>query len=338
MIKHYGFGFPPVGIINALEQTAPPDTQFYVLNPFGEVELPYHELDSTSYVIITTQEGSSHRWFDRLIPTLNKHGIDNTHIIIRSSCLWDPDSPVNHIHTIVDACSDFVSGIENYQPNVNNPIHHFVCQNRGHRWQRYRLVKTLLDRDLGNQGHITYIQLPVSHDPRFVALSKPDITWHEYSNINEPAVQGALFNVICETAYEPLPGSDMLTHHYRPGLTEKSYKCFAMNQIPVWLAPYRAVACYRNLGFDVFDDVVDHAYDLESDPVKRIEMVADQVQKLCSFSLSDLCALKQKFFLRFQHNWKNLNWYAHNFATEIPQWQQLFLRNNIKLQQDFTPH
>jgi len=329
VIKYYGFDFPPVGIINALEQTAPSNNQFYILDPIGGVELPYHELDSNSYVIITTNEGSSHRWFNRLIPTLNGHGVDNTRIIIRSSCLWDPDSPVHHIHTIVDECSDFVSGIENYQPNVSNPTHHFVCLNRGHRWQRYQLVKTLLDLGLDDKGRITYLQLPVSHDTRFVALSGQDIAWHEQRNINDPHIQGALFNVICETAYEPPPESNVLTHHHRPGLTEKSYKCFALDQIPVWLAPYRAVACYRNLGFDVFDDVVDHAYDLELNPVKRIEMVADQVQKLCSFSLSDLSALKQQHLTRFDHNWKNLKRYAHNFATEIPQWKQLFLRNNL---------
>jgi hypothetical protein len=114
-------------------------------------------------------------------------------------------------------------------------------------------------------------------------------------------------------------------HHHRPGMTEKSYKCFALFQIPIWLAPYRAVACYRNLGFDVFDDIVDHGYDLEPDPIKRIRLVTDQIENIVK--LNQLTEIKTKLIPRFEKNWQQLKYYAHNFSTELPQWQTLFLRN-----------
>jgi hypothetical protein len=87
------------------------------------------------------------------------------------------------------------------------------------------------------------------------------------------------------------------------------------------------VACYRDLGFDVFDDIVDHGYDLEPDPIKRIGLVVDQIENIVQ--LDQLAELKTKLTPRFEKNWQRLQHYAHNFSTEMPQWQTLFLRNNL---------
>jgi hypothetical protein len=326
VIKHYGFSYPPVGIIDVLNRLELSNDKFYIIDPIGGVELPYAELDADSYVIITTNEGASHRWFDRLIDRLQAVGVPLNHIVIRSCCLWDPDSPVLHVHTIVDECSDFISNLKNYNPQVVDPTHHFVCLNHLHRWQRYELVKKILDRKLEKFGRVSYLEKPRDSDARFpIVIDQSEITWEEQRNIAMPALTGALFNVICETAYES--DTTQLVHHHRPGMTEKSYKCFALFQIPVWLAPYRAVACYRELGFDVFDDIVDHGYDLEPDPIKRIDMVADQIENIVR--LDQLAELKTNLTPRFEKNWQRLQHYAHNFNTEMPQWRTLFLRNNL---------
>ena len=325
MIRHFGFDFPPVGLIGTLEQLAPDDCEIYILDPIGGQELPYHELGTDTWVIITTNEGSSHKWFDRLIPRLVDARVSPNHIVIRSACLWDPDSPVRHIHTIVDECSDFITMLQDYQPNAIDPTHHFVCLNNGHRWQRFELTCELLKRNLKQYGQISYIQPPPVAVWGFpILIDRSEVSWIEQRDIDFPELSGALYNVICETAYEPEPGISRLTHHHRPGMTEKSYKCFALLQVPIWLAPYRAVACYRELGFDVFDDIIDHSYDLEIDPVKRISMVADQIQTVCEQSHMQLLGIKNHLLPRFKHNWSRLGHYAHNFATELPQWQVLF--------------
>jgi hypothetical protein len=183
-----------------------------------------------------------------------------------------------------------------------------------------------MSRNLQQFGKISYIQAPpVRGFPMF--LDKSQISWHEQRDINFPELSGALYNVICETAYEPQPGALQLTHHHRPGMTEKSFKCFALHQIPIWLAPYRAVACYRDLGFDVFDDIVDHGYDLESDPVDRIDLVTDQIERFCKQSHTELHKLKHALRPRFVKNWAKLKCYANNVDTELPQWQLLFSGN-----------
>jgi hypothetical protein len=219
--------------------------------------------------------------------------------------------------------------LRDYRPTAIDPTHHFVCLNNGHRWQRFELICEILKRNLTQFGRVSYVQpppVPVAGFP--ILIDRLEVSWHEQRNINFPELSNALYNVICETAYEPESGVTQLTHHHRPGMTEKSYKCFALFQIPIWLAPYRAVACYRALGFDVFDDIIDHSYDLESDPIKRISMVADEIQRICDQSHTQLLEIKNQLLPRFEHNWTRLRHYAHNFSTELPQWKVLFSGND----------
>ena len=44
-------------------------------------------------------------------------------------------------------------------------------------------------------------------------------------------------------------------------LSEKSFKVFAWHQIPIFMASPKQVETVRNIGFDVFDDIIDHSYD-----------------------------------------------------------------------------
>ena len=44
-------------------------------------------------------------------------------------------------------------------------------------------------------------------------------------------------------------------------LSEKSFKVFAWHQIPIFSASPKQVETIRNIGFDMFDDIIDHSYD-----------------------------------------------------------------------------
>jgi len=67
-------------------------------------------------------------------------------------------------------------------------------------------------------------------------------------------------------------------------LSEKTYKIFHVGQIPVLCGAKHAVAHLRQLGFDMFDDIVDHAaYDAVDDFKRRIDamhVVLDNVVTL----------------------------------------------------------
>ena len=290
-------------------------------------------IDDTSnwkFVVINTHEGASHHWFDRLIPELNQKALlPLDQIILRSACLYNPDSPIAHMGSIIDYVSDSVTEHPTIKKiTVKDITHHYVCLNKLHRWQRLALVDGLINRGLHQFGKISYLAAPkqeINPDYRYLfpmVLDRKELSWQQSHDINYPALTGALFNVITESCYEPQPGSAQPQTHHLPGLTEKTYKSILSAQIPIFVAPRYTVRCYRELGFDVFDDVIDHGYDLESDPIKRLDLVVNQVEKISQLSMHDLQSLFDNNIDRFQKNLDRFHWYAHNHDADFPKWQK----------------
>ena len=201
------------------------------------------------------------------------------------------------------------------------PTHHYVCLNRLHRWQRYQIVEQLLDRQLDKFGKISYIEKPptlVKYSHRLpLVLDSVKIDGSAMHTIDRNFIQGALFNIVTESAYELTDG------HFTPGMTEKTFKAIALGQIPIFVAPFNTVACYRNLGFDMFDDIIDHSYDQEPDPRLRIIKIIDQVERICQLSLDELVDLKKQLKSRFINNLENLKSYD-SYDHEFPQWRRIF--------------
>lgn len=82
-------------------------------------------------------------------------------------------------------------------------------------------------------------------------------------------------------------------------ITEKSYKAFAWHQFPIWYAVPNLVSKLRDAGFDLFDDIIDHSYDDEQDPLTRMDSVVAELQKLCE---KDIFALRNSMFRRLESN------------------------------------
>jgi hypothetical protein len=68
------------------------------------------------------------------------------------------------------------------------------------------------------------------------------------NSTNYNVYKTSLFHIVAETAVN------------KPLLSEKTYKIFAVGQIPIMCGPQHAVSHLRDLGFDMFDDIVDHSY------------------------------------------------------------------------------
>jgi hypothetical protein len=67
--------------------------------------------------------------------------------------------------------------------------------------------------------------------------------------------------------------------------TEKTWKPFKLHQVPIYIGIPGSVSTLRSLGFDLFDDIIDHSYDTETDPVKRIKLAVDQLEKVLELDL-----------------------------------------------------
>jgi len=83
-------------------------------------------------------------------------------------------------------------------------------------------------------------------------------------------------------------------------ITEKSYKVFAWHQFPLWYAIPGTVGKLRDAGFDLFEDIIDHSYDNIHDPVRRMDLVVEQLQKLCKHDTAKL--LRIYHFDRLEYN------------------------------------
>jgi len=85
-----------------------------------------------------------------------------------------------------------------------------------------------------------------------------------------------VFNVITENTYGYFCCDDIKDSNT---YTEKTLKPFMMEQIPIFIAQPKHVELLRTIGYDVFDDVIDHSYDNEYDEGTRMELIIKEIKK-----------------------------------------------------------
>lgn len=82
-------------------------------------------------------------------------------------------------------------------------------------------------------------------------------------------------------------------------LTEKSLKPFLFYQLPIFITYTHNLKCLRELGFDLFDDILDNSYDVIEDPKLRIDTALSNLDKLKNINLE---LYFKENSLRFIHN------------------------------------
>jgi hypothetical protein len=111
----------------------------------------------------------------------------------------------------------------------------------------------------------------------------------------EDAIIDSKVSVVVETEY-PNPGQLFFT--------EKTFRAILMPRPFLIMASGQktgGIEYLRSLGFDVYDDIIDHSYDLEPDPVPRMGLILNQLQKNLSGVVFDQ-KLRRKLHHRVQHN------------------------------------
>ena len=105
-----------------------------------------------------------------------------------------------------------------------------------------------------------------------------------HNQVNNPG-KDAVINVVLESAIDAQASIMHPELTYKNGwstnfFTEKTAKMFNCKQLPLFVAPFGYVARLRELGFDVFDDIIDHNYDTVPENDARICMVVDELKRL----------------------------------------------------------
>ena len=85
--------------------------------------------------------------------------------------------------------------------------------------------------------------------------------------------------------------------------TEKIIKPFLAKQIPLFIALPGLQDVLRNLGFDLFDDLIVTSYENESNPIYRVKLIITELERLLQI---DLIQYKNNNQHRFEHNYNLL--------------------------------
>jgi hypothetical protein len=115
----------------------------------------------------------------------------------------------------------------------------------------------------------------------------------------------SIYNPILNLVTENLTGmtdGDISTHHLIT-FTEKTIKPFQAKQIPLIYGLPNLQKVLRELGFDLFDDLIDTSFEQESNPSIRLKMIVDELERLLKI---DLIKYKEDNIDRFIHNYDNL--------------------------------
>jgi len=155
-------------------------------------------------------------------------------------------------------------GIEGNKFSIQEQVDRFYCEDN---------VKSEVINDFKNN-------LPFIADVEDVFI-KENI-WD--SVIIESSFINTYFSFVVGTWYESYNSKVP----YTILMTEKVYKPLTNFHPVIYLGNMGSLKKLRELGFKTFHPYIDESYDEEPDGVKRLHMVMEQVNKLCSMELTEL--------------------------------------------------
>lgn len=141
---------------------------------------------------------------------------------------------------------------------------------------------------------------------RYLTNTQTQCKLDDYMVLDDETRNNAeVYNQLLKTAiFEPSYISlitEPLYYENETMITEKTVMAIFGGTIPIWVGGYFIADSMRNLGFDVFDDLIDHSYQQELTPFDRCYQAINKNLSV----LKDIVLLRQFFENnqhRFQHN------------------------------------
>ena len=117
---------------------------------------------------------------------------------------------------------------------------------------------------------------------------RPDLLLREY--------YGNILNLVTDNA----TGFDD-SDNFKYGtitLTEKAWKPFKTHQLSLYIGLPGYVDIIRSLGFDVYDDFINHSYDKEQNHIERIKIVVEELNRLNQLDMLEFYNQNRKRFVK----------------------------------------
>ena len=116
--------------------------------------------------------------------------------------------------------------------------------------------------------------------------------------------KSALWHIVTETVF----------YDHKLHLTEKIFKPIVVKRPFILVGAPGNLAYLKSYGFKTFDRWIDESYDNETDPDKRILLIIEQVEKLCSMPSTQLNSMYADMKSTLEYNF---NHFYGNFKTLI---------------------
>ena len=94
--------------------------------------------------------------------------------------------------------------------------------------------------------------------------------------------------------------------------SEKTIRAITRMQFFIFSGCPFSLKYLKSIGYKTFEPFIDESYDLEINPIKRIELINKEIGKLCELSISDIDKLYKNLFPVIEHNYKH-------FLTKTPE-------------------
>ena len=139
--------------------------------------------------------------------------------------------------------------------------------------------------------------------------------------------QSALWHLVSETVF----------YYDKKHLTEKIFKPIVARRPFILVGAVGNLAYLKSYGFKTFDRWIDESYDLEPDHDKRLDMIIEQVNKLCSLSMEELRIMHQEMKEILDYNFNHLygefkniivDELVDNFCDAVHQWNHARITDN----------
>lgn len=96
------------------------------------------------------------------------------------------------------------------------------------------------------------------------------------------------------------------------------------------------VSRLRNLGFDMFDDIIDHCYDSMESPIERLKYSFESIKKINAIPIHELTRISKSLYQRKQNNitqlqnlWSQINKKEKEIVDQLEKITSLKININL---------
>ena len=195
----------------------------------------------------------------------------------------------------------------------NSFLPKFLCLNGRPDWHRYATLQGLVNKKLYDNGLISFLNRFDQYDNNYafkkfknnfdgnidfvtdlvknnktliLDMTTEDVTENDRLQDNR-LYENSSISLVTETCAESNKGVF---------ITEKSWKPIANCHFQIWIGQPGIVQAFRDFGFDMFDDIIDHSYDTIEDDFERIDSATNALSTFINY-LENLNFI-QKFILQ----------------------------------------